>query len=275
MTSIILDDITLFHDVSGDGEPVVLLHAGICDHRMWDPQWPTLTEKYRAVRLDLPGCGQSTLPPHAFAYHDIVLRLMDHLAIDRAVLIGASFGGSVALDVALAAPDRVRGLILAAPAVGGAITGWEVDAFGDQEDALIDSGDLDAAAQLNVDFWLVGQHRAAKDVNPALRQAVFTMQRGSFDVPVPEGCRSIKLDPPATTRLREIMAPTLVIGGLLDTPSFVDLARRAAHEIPNAQLWERPNTAHLPTYEDPDPATVRILEALSQFTGTPGPYYSD
>lgn len=267
MATIILDDLTLFHDISGSGEPVVLLHAGICDHRMWDPQWPHIAQRYHAVRLDLPGFGRSTLPSVAFAQHDVVLRLMDHLGINRAVLIGASFGGGVALDVALVAPDRVRGLILAAPAVNGAALGPEVEAFGDQEDALIDSGDLDGAAQLNVDFWLVGSRRAAEDVDPGLRQAVFSMQRGSFDVPVPEGCRSIKLDPPAAIRLHEIQAPTLVICGLLDTPGFVHLARRAAHEIPNAQLWECPNVAHLPTLEDPASTTIRIVEALSQFMG--------
>ncbi|NOG51387.1 MAG: alpha/beta fold hydrolase [Chloroflexi bacterium] len=147
MATIILDDLTLFHDISGSGEPIVLLHAGICDHRMWDPQWPHITQRYHAVRLDLPGFGRSTLPSAAFAQHDVVLRLMDHLGINRAVLIGASFGGGVALDVALVAPDRVRGLILAAPAVNGAVLGPEVEAFGDQEDALIDSGDLDGAAR--------------------------------------------------------------------------------------------------------------------------------
>lgn len=271
MTSIILDDMTLFHDVSGTGEPVVLLHAGICDHRMWDPQWPALTEQYRTIRFDFPGYGHSTLPPRAFAYHDVVLQLMDRLAVDRAVLIGASFGGGVALDIALAAPDRVRGLILAAPAVGGADLGPDVDDFGEQEDTLIDSGDLDAAAQLNVDFWLIGAGRPAEAVDPALRHAVYAMQRAAFDVPVPEGCRSIKLDPPATDRLHEITVPTLVIAGLLDTPSFVNLAQRVANEIPTAQAWERPSTAHLPTFEDPEPATARIMKALSQYTGRTRP----
>lgn len=267
MATIILDDMALFHDVSGTGDCVLLLHAGICDHRMWDPQWSALTREYRAVRLDLPGFGGSTLPARPFAYHEAVLRLMDHLEIGRAVLIGASFGGGVALDLALAAPERVHGLILAAPAVGGAEYGPEVEAFAEHEEALLDSGDLDAAAQLNVDFWLVGGARSADAVAPALRQAVFEMQRAAFDVPVPEGCGSIKLDPPALGRLGEIAVPTLVMCGLHDTPSFIALARRGAAEMPNARLWERPETAHLPTLEDPAPATTRILDTLAEFTG--------
>ncbi len=71
------------HVVAGEGYAVVLLHSGVCDRRMWDPQWPALTERFRVVRPDLRGFGESPLGPGRFSHTDDVDALLDHLDVDR------------------------------------------------------------------------------------------------------------------------------------------------------------------------------------------------
>ena len=97
----------------------MLLHAGIADRRMWREQMPALAARHRVVALDLRGYGDSELPPAPFAHHDDVVGLLDALGLDRAALVGCSFGGKVAVDTALAHPERVSALALFGAPVSG------------------------------------------------------------------------------------------------------------------------------------------------------------
>ena len=69
-----MSPVELAHDAEGDGPPLVLIHAGVCDRRMWEPQWRALSERFRTVRCDLRGFGDSPLPPESFNNADDVLR---------------------------------------------------------------------------------------------------------------------------------------------------------------------------------------------------------
>ena len=77
----------------GQGEPLLFLHAGICDARMWKPQVDYFSKKYQVILCDLRGFGRSPLPPHRFAHHEDVAGLLDVLRLPTVTLIGASFGG--------------------------------------------------------------------------------------------------------------------------------------------------------------------------------------
>src|SRR6185295_5635670 len=97
--------VTLPHDEDGSGPALVLLHAGIADRRMWSEHLEPLADPgYRVVALDLPGFGEAAVPPGEQAAWLDVLRTMDELSIDRAALVGNSFGGAVALRMAFVAP---------------------------------------------------------------------------------------------------------------------------------------------------------------------------
>jgi pimeloyl-ACP methyl ester carboxylesterase len=104
----------LVYEVAGDGPAVVLIHGFGLDMRMWDPQAGPLAARFRVVRYDCRGFGASGPldPAVPYTHAGDLVALLDHLDIGDAVLAGLSFGGRVALQAALAAPDRVRGLAL-------------------------------------------------------------------------------------------------------------------------------------------------------------------
>ena len=111
---------TLSHDVAGDGPVLVLLHSGVCDRRMWDPQWSALLNAgYRVVRCDFRGFGQSPVADRPYSDAEDVAELLGNLGIERAALVGSSYGGQVAMEVAARWPDTVTALVLLCSALPG------------------------------------------------------------------------------------------------------------------------------------------------------------
>lgn len=113
---------TLAFEVAGpaDAPAVLFVHAGVATRVMWDPQFADLARDHRVIRYDTRGYGDSPGEPIDYSESDDLLRVLDAAEAERAVVIGASRGGRFALDAALAAPDRVCGLVL----VGSRPSGW-------------------------------------------------------------------------------------------------------------------------------------------------------
>src|SRR5690606_25378794 len=92
------------HDVSGSGPALLLLHAGVADSRMWEPQREALARTYRVIRCDLRGYGRTPLTTEPFDNAHDVRELLEHLGVDRTAVVAASAGGHVGLQVASAWP---------------------------------------------------------------------------------------------------------------------------------------------------------------------------
>ena len=246
----------LAHEVAGSGPPVVLLHAGVADRRMWAEQVDALAPRFTVVACDLRGFGDTPLSPGEFSFVDDVRGLLDHLGIERAALVGNSLGGRVALELAVAHPTRVAKLVLVAAGLPDHDWSAEVRRFGEEEDELLERGDVDGAVALNLRMW------ALPDVHDRLRP----MQRRAFELQlaVAGGAEPTerKLDPPASARLHEVRASTLVVVGEHDVADMHELARRFAREIPNARLEVVPGAKHLPSLERPDVFNRLLLEFL-------------
>ena len=260
-------DLILHHEVSGDGPAVVLIHEAIGDGRLWAPQVEALAPRYRVVVPDLRGYGRSPLPPERFRHADDVVAVLDSLAIERTALVGGSLGARVALEVALTEPDRVWALALVAPGLSGFEWSEEVRAGWAAEEAALDAGDIEVAVEINLRMWVDGPRRSPGDVDPAVRSRVAEMQRRALEIQVaayadPERQPDEEpFDPPASARLGEVRAPTLVVVGELDQPDIVAIAERAAAEIPGAGLVVLEGTAHAPSLERPD----QLSNLLSEF----------
>ena len=253
---------SVWAEVAGAGPAVVFLHAGVADSRMWDAEFAALQSNHRVARLDLRGFGRSHLVPGTFSYHGDVAAMMASLHVDRATLVGCSFGSNVALDVALAYPERVARLVLVSPSVGDGGDSPDIRAFADREEAALGRGDLDGATEENLRMWVDGPHRGPGEVDPEVRRFVGVMQRRALENPTPEGIKLDRVIPPARARLGEIQAPTLIVAGSLDVDHVLGVAKRLLKEIPGARLETIEGAAHLPTLERPDEWRKLLLEFL-------------
>ena len=250
-------------ETAGGGPALVLVHAGICDSGMWDPQWGSLARSRRLIRHDMRGFGRSPVPPGAYSHARDVVAVMDAAGVTDAVVVGASLGGRVALEVAVAHPERVSALVL----VGSGLPGHEwsdaVKEYWAAEDEAIERGDLAAAAEVNVRFWVDGPARRPGDVDPELRRRAHAMQLRALELQVPSYLESGDLEEPLVPglgeRLGEVAQPTLVVVGEADQPDIHAIARRIAAALPATTEASIPDAAHLPSMERPE-AFDRILE---------------
>ena len=232
-------------EVAGDGPAVVLVHAGIADSRMWEPQWATWTAEYRVIRLDLREFGRLAAATGAFCHAADVIAVLDALKVDRAVVVGASFGGLVSLDLAASRTDRVVGLVLADIPLPGHAWSAEFETFGDAENAAIEAGDLDLATEINVDFWL-------GDAPESIRSAIREQQRRAFELQVGVEAESSLFTEDLPDRLASLDVPTLVIDGANDVADFRQIAAQLGRTIPRSERATIARSGHLPSLEQPE-----------------------
>lgn len=231
---------------------VVLLHAGVCDHRMWDGVVPALHDAgVRAATPDLRGFGSRPVGLAPFSHAADVLSLLDGLGDEQADLVGASFGGGVALQVASLAPERVRSLALLAPA----LPGWDfadpgLRAYGEQEEAALARGDLDEAVRLNVEMWADG-------LSSADQAYVAEAQRRAFEL---GGEEDREEEPPFD--LGAVTARTLVMVGDRDVSDFVAIGEHLAGTLPDAELRVLEGAGHLLALERRDDVAAALAEWL-------------
>jgi 3-oxoadipate enol-lactonase len=256
------------------GVPVVFLHAGVADRRMWDPQWKALAVSWDMARLDLRGFGSSDCAPIGrLSEVEDVMATMDEVGWGRVHLVGASQGAGVAVEVALTAPERVASLCLCPPG-GSLLTARTEDlvAFAEEEDAALAAADLEAAVEANVRAWLVGPGRDDADVAPGVVAAVRLMQRRAFEIDAILGAvERVEMAPPAVERLEEIAVPTLILLGGYDLEATKDAADRLTVKIRQAQRIDWPDAAHLPSMEHPDRFTGLLHGWLAAHTGPDQP----
>ena len=252
----------LSYEVCGEGEPLVLVHAGIADRRMWDGQMQAFASDFRTVRYDMRGFGETAMAEGPFSHHEDMRGLLDSLGIERAHLVGCSMGGGAALDFALGHPERVGALVL----VGSAVGGFEAD-FGppEQWDELVaadEAGDLERVSELEVEIWVVGPGRRPESVDGAVRNLVYEMNLIALRNEALGLGEEVPPDPPAAERLSEILAPALVVVGDADQPWTLAAADLLATEIPNARKVVMSGTAHLPNMERPVEFSRIVLDFL-------------
>jgi 3-oxoadipate enol-lactonase len=255
---------SLYYEFAGHGNPLLLIHAGIADSRMWDEQFPVFAQHYRVIRYDLRGYGQTRWQSGTFANREDPVALFNALGVQRAHVIGVSFGSEIALDLTLAHPELVASLVMVAPSAGGTQLSELIRRFIREENELMEQGDVQGATELNLRLWVDGSQRGPEQVNPTVRQRVYEMQHHAFTVPMPEDAYEEELQPPAITRLSEVRAPTLVIVGELDLPEKLELADHLATSIPGARQEIIANAAHMVSMEQPQQFNRIVLDFLRE-----------
>lgn len=241
----------LYFEATGEGAALVFIHAGVSDHRMWDPQVEAFASRFRVIRYDLRGFGTSTMLEEPFSLRDDLLAVLKHLEVSKATLVGCSMGGATAIDFALEHPEMVTGLV----PVGAGVSGFDdwsaesVEMFKRMME-LVQKDDARSAFELSARYWIDGPSRDASRVDSTYRDLALQLYKENFSLEFFKRAETI-LDPPAIQRLGEIKCPTMVVIGDSDAQDLRKVARHLASEIPAATITTIENAAHLPSLEHP------------------------
>jgi pimeloyl-ACP methyl ester carboxylesterase len=226
---------------------------------MWAEHLGPLSESGRRVMaLDLPGFGDAPVPPGEQAAWLDVLETMDSLEIDRATLVGCSFGAEVAMRVAVTAPERVEALALFSASSPDADPSPRLEAVWQAEEEALERGDLEAAVEAVLDAWIL------PDADPRLRERIAAMQQRAFErqreaEPGPDAVDPLEQDPGLVSSLP---MPTLVAAGERDMSDFLDGAHALAAAMPNATVTVIEGAGHLPPLETPEAFRSILSEFL-------------
>lgn len=256
----IINGARMNYERTGAGFPVIFLHAGIADSRMWEPQVTAFAKQFDVIRPDLRGFGKSELPPNPWSPVDDLLALIDDLGLKPAHLIGCSMGGGVAIDFALDHPDRISKLVLVGSSIGGFTFGPEHAHVFEEAAAARMAGDLTALNEAMLHLFLDGPDRPRGYVAEPLRKLFLEMNGIAVRADVEKAPPAQNLL--AVSRLHEITEQTLVIVGDKDVPTVLEAADLLAESIPNARKAVIHDAAHLPNLEHPQEFNRLVLDFL-------------
>lgn len=244
----------IYYEIAGEGAPLIFIHAGIADSRMWNIQFEAFSKQYRTLRYDMRGYGKSPLVAGQYSRHEDLRALLDELDIQKAVMVGCSQGGATAIDFALTYPKRVQALVGVGAALAGFKQEWPdlpiLDAMEEAEEEAAQTGDVSRLCALEVEFWVAGPHRSLDVLSDEVRQLAYDMNRIALKGDFYEEAEVVPLSPPAAERLAELTCPVLLVGGEDDVSMTHERNAYILENAPDAQLITMPG-AHLPNMEHP------------------------
>ena len=264
MSFFTIEDSKLFYDIKGSGPPLVFIHAGICDSRMWDPQVEFFAQSFTVLRYDLRGFGSSSFATKPFSHTKDLLFLLDHLNFHHVHLVGCSFGCIIGFDFSLSFPSRVLSLTL--------VNGRPLDYQDNHPDPpplskdaelFYEAKNIPKLAEIESLIWFVGRQRSREDVNEALFQQVVEMDSIALNNELFHDAEISFLQPNAMNHLSELKMPISYIVGPLDEPNFV-LACQSISQLLQTDLFYINGTAHLPNMEKPLEFNQKLLSFLQK-----------
>jgi pimeloyl-ACP methyl ester carboxylesterase len=248
-----INNARIYYEIAGEGQPFVMIHAGVADNRQWNNEFAYFARRFRALRYDMRGYGRSEPVDGEFTHLQDLAALLDHLHLDQPlILMGCSMGGGLAMDFVLTRPSKVAALIM----VDAGPTGLELDVpepakFKEAERAY-NAGDLDQVAEIETQIWFDGLGRTPAQVNQAMRRLAYEMNRNALSHDAKRlGKRLPDTSVPAAERLSELQVPVLVVVGEHDIPYMHAAATCMVENIPSARQVIIQDAAHLPNMDQP------------------------
>lgn len=249
----------LYYEIAGTGSPLVLISGGgTLDRRQWDDAFDVLAARCRVVRYDTRGIGRSARPTAEFSHHEDLRCLLEFLDITRAVVCGVSFGAAIAVDFALDHPNLVSGLVVAG-------AGLSSDKKANVEAvlalaALAKEEGLDRAIDL-----ITGMPSFVSPGNASARRRmrdIYRDNRDLFEAGFPLVTLWQPTWPPASERLTQITAPTLVVVGGNDFPAIAAGADHMASSIAGAKKVVIKDAGHMVNMDAPAEFNRAVLTFL-------------
>jgi len=255
--------IEIHYALEGEGPVVTLSHALGCNLSLWDEQARALKGRYRVLRFDTRGHGQTSAPPGPYSLEllaEDVRGLLTGLGITGTHFVGLSMGGMIGQLFALKYPTMFRSLVLC-----DTTSRFAADAGRIWEERIrtVEAKGMEPMVELTLQRWFTAPFRARRrDVT----DRVAAMLRST----PPQGyngcCHAIpKIN--TTDRLREVRCPALVIVGEEDPGTTVEMARTLHAAMPSAELAILRSASHLSSMEQPEEFNRVLLGFLDKVTG--------
>ncbi|MFM9370821.1 alpha/beta fold hydrolase [Streptomyces sp. Da 82-17] len=256
-----------YRDTGGPGAPLVLLHGGFLDHRMWQHQLPYFAREFRVLAPDARGHGASDNASEPFRPADDVAALLRRLDLGPAVLVGVSMGGGTAVDVALEHPELVRALVVTAAGTSEAVFAdpWVLGVQAEQQRAF-EAGDPAAWVEAYLQF-ASGPHRALAEVDPAVVALMRDMAASTLAKHREPGPDQRVLPADSWTRAAGIKAPVLAVNGALASTDHLAMADRLVRTVPDGRSATVEGTAHYPNLERPEEFNALVRDFLTGIHG--------
>jgi 3-oxoadipate enol-lactonase len=259
-------DSKLYYESTGKGKPIVLLHGGFMDTRMWDGQVKEFSKKYRVITCDLRGHGKTMDGDSSYFMYEAIRMLLDSLNEKKADIAGLSLGATVATDFAIEYPRYVNKLLLITPGLNSFDTTFVQDSTmvkysNLMDDAVVKRKDTALAAEYFIRSWFDGPFRSPEQTDAAIRKralaiATSTMKTHQFM----HWARFAQ--PRAIGRLEKITAPTLIIIAEKDNYRISKNADALNKGITNSKIVIISNAAHLVNLEKPEEFNKIFLEFI-------------
>jgi 3-oxoadipate enol-lactonase len=251
------------YDDRGRGQAVVLIHGHPFNRRLWAPQLGALSGQLRLVAPDLPGYGSA--PPVSpkitmRELADAVLSVLDAAEVERAAIVGLSMGGLVAMELGLAHPERVQGLVLAAT-TAAPVTPEEAEARRAQAREIEQNGMLATALEMTARLFGPDARR-----DPEILAAVFTMMVSTPPAGAAAALRGRAERPDYSKLLRGLRVPSLVIAGDHDSWAPDAVVDQLMESLPDAELLRFSGAGHLPNMEDPERFNAALRAFVTRIT---------
>ena len=256
------DTVALHHTLEGpEDAPVLVVSNSLgATLRMWGDQAPTLRKRFRLLRYDHRGHGDSPVPPGPYKIDDLgrdILTLLDRLGVERFYFCGLSVGGAVGMWLASEVPERVERLVLCCTAARFAPPEqW------DERAETVRADGVGAIAGAVLERWFTPSFRES---HPEVVEWAGGMLRNTPAEGYAGCCEAIR-DADLRSRLGDIRTPTLVVAGADDPAAPAEEAELIRASIPTARLVVVEQAAHLANVEQPEAVTQALLEHLEPAT---------
>lgn len=255
-------DSKVYVEESGHGAAIILLHAGNCDHRMWDNQMKKFNKYYRVITCDLRGCGLTQDGDSTYLQSDAILAIMDTLKIKSASFIGLSLGSVAATAFALTHPEKVDRLVLASPGLTGIDLNHDsaLTTYSRQVAEATAKHDTAGMAEAFVQAWVDGPSRRPEEVDKDVRTKVFEMAYQNIAKRKKDVHIGLAYKPTQLEQLPELKMKILVIAGKKDMKDILMIAEVLKKYGAEVVLF--PNAAHMVNMEQPERFNEEVLKFL-------------
>lgn len=247
----------LYYEIKGNGHPIVFIHGGQMDRRMWDLQFDLYSRKYKVIRYDVRGYGKSDVPVRGFSHEDDLYDLLKSLRVKKASIVGLSLGGRIAVDFALRHPEMVDSLVLA----GSGLSGYS---FSDRSGWTIIKAARDKGLAAATEMWLKHPYMAPAMGIPAIRQRIRQLAQENAHAWLENPIFERELEPPAIDRLSQIRVPTLIVVGDRDVQDIHKIAEKLKADISGSEMHIIRGAGHIVNMEKPEEFNQIVLGFLEK-----------